>query len=61
MCMTQAMRNQIASAQAEGLTFTDEQIETIRKIVEGEVSKEEVIKEICDANKRREADKQRTI
>jgi hypothetical protein len=55
------MRNQIASARAEGLTFTDEQIETIRKIVDGEVSKEEVIKEICDANKRREANKQRTI
>jgi hypothetical protein len=59
--MTQAIRNQIASARAEGLTFTDEQIETIRKIVEGEVSKEEVIKEMCDANKRREADKQRTV
>jgi hypothetical protein len=51
---TQAMRNALASARMEGLTFTDEKIELIRQIVDGEITVEEVIGRFKDVDKSRE-------
>ncbi len=49
-----AFNNAIASARMEGLTFTDEKIELIRQIVDGEITVEEVIRRFKDADKSRE-------
>ena len=49
-----AFNNAIASARMEGLTFTDEKIELIRQIVDGEITVEEVIRRLKDADKSRE-------
>ena len=49
-----AFNNAIASARMEGLTFTDEKIELIRQIVDGEITVEEVIRRLKNADKSRE-------
>lgn len=49
-----AFNNAIASARMEGLTFTDEKIELIRQIVDGEITIEDVIRRFKDADKSRE-------
>lgn len=41
-----AIRNQIASGQMEGLTYTDENYELISRVVNGEITTDEAIKKI---------------
>lgn len=49
----QAITNQIASAEIEGFRFSKEEVENVRKILDGEITQEMFEKEILDGVNRR--------
>lgn len=49
----QAITNQIASAEMEGFRFSKEEVENVRKCLDGEITQEAFVKEILDRANRR--------
>ncbi len=49
----QAITNQIASAEMEGFRFSKEEVENVRKCLDGEITQEMFEKEILDGVNRR--------